>query len=311
MTDTKRIVVTGATGAIGTRLCTELARRGYQIVVFSRDPVRAKQTIPEAAEYVTWKPETQGPWFSAIDGAHAVVHLAGDPISTGLLGERWTPEKKARIRDSRVVGTRGIANAILAATTRPTVLVCASGVGYYGFSDDRVLDEDSPPGKDFLAQICVEWEAEAARVEAADVRRVSMRTGVVLDTEAGALAQLIIPFRMRTGGPVLPGTQWMSWIHPDDEVGLILFALENSDVSGPINAVAPEAHTNRDFSMILGRVMHSPSWLPVPGFSLRLALGEMADLVTEGQRVAPTKALALGYQFKYPMLEPALRDLLR
>lgn len=306
----KRIIITGATGLIGRKLVAEL-RNDYDLVIFSRDPARARTALPGAVDYVAWQPAEHGPWAAAVDGAWGVVHLAGAPISGGLLGRRWTPEYKAEIRDSRVIGTRGIVNAMAAAQQRPAVFVCASAVGYYGlFRDNTPLDEDAPAGRDFLAQVCVAWEAEAAKAEALGVRTIMLRTGLVLDPDSGALPQIMLPFKLMTGGPILPGTQVYPWIHPADEVGLIRFALEHEQVRGPLNAVAPNALANRDFAAVLGKVLGSPSWLPVPEFSLRLALGEMADLVVYGQNAIPRKALALGYQFQFPHLEPALRDLL-
>ncbi len=306
----KRIIITGATGTIGRRLVAEL-QSDYELVIFSRDPERARAASPGAASYVAWQPAEQGPWMAAVDGAWGVIHLAGAPISAGLLGPRWTPEYKAAIRDSRVIGTRGIVNAILAARQRPAVLVSASAVGYYGFYRDATpLDESAPPGRDFLARVCVDWEAEAVRAAEGGTRVVLLRTGLVLDPHSGALPQLILPFKLMTGGPILPGTQVYPWIHPADEVGLIRFALEHEQVSGPLNAAAPKALANRDFAMVLGKVLGSPSWLPVPEFSLRIALGEMADLVVNGQNAIPRKALDLGYRFHFAELEPALRDLL-
>ncbi len=306
----KRIIITGATGLIGRKLVAEL-RDDYQLVIFSRNPDRARALLPGAADYVAWQPAEQGPWAAAIDGAWGVVHLAGAPVATGLLGRRWTPEYKAEIRNSRVIGTRGIVNAMAAAQQRPSVFVCASAVGYYGpYRDSTPLDENSPPGKDFLAQVCVAWEAEAAKAEALGVRTVMLRTGLVLDPDSGALPQLMLPFKLLTGGPILPGTQVYPWIHPADEVGLIRFALENEQVRGPLNASAPKPLSNRDFAAVLGKVLGSPSWLPVPEFSLRIALGEMADVVVYGQNALPRKALSLGYQFHFTELEPALRDLL-
>ncbi len=308
---TKRIIITGATGLIGRKLVAEL-RNEYALIIFSRNPSRARDTLPGAADYVAWQPSEQGAWAAALDGAWGVIHLAGAPISTGLLGKRWTPEYKAEIRNSRVIGTRGIVNAIAAASHRPNVFICASAVGYYGpYRDSTPLDESAPPGRDFLAQVCVAWEAEAARAESFGVRTVQLRTGLLLDPESGALPQIMLPFKLMTGGPILPGTQVYSWIHPADEVGLIRFALEDERVRGPLNAVAPGALPNREFAAILGKVLGSPSWLPVPEFSLRIALGEMADLVVYGQNAIPRKALELGYQFRFPTLEPALRDLLK
>jgi len=309
MSDTKRIVITGATGLIGRRLCAALRGRGYELVIFSRSPERAREQLPGAAEYVAWAPEESGPWAAAIDGAAAVVHLAGEPISKGLTGKRWSDEQKRAILGSRVIGTRGIVRAIAAAARPPRVLVNASGIGYYGHRDNTPLDESAPPGDDYVARVCVEWEREARAAEA-HARVAIIRTGLLLDPESGALPQIMLPFKLRTGGPVLPGTQFYSWIHPEDEIGILLLALEDERATGPINATAPEPETNRAFAETLGRVMGSPSWLPVPALSLRLALGEMADLVTTGQRVLPKRALELGYRFRFPRLEPALRDLL-
>lgn len=311
MTTPKRVILTGATGLIGRKLFGALLQRGYAVTIFSRSPQRAREALPGAADYVAWAPAEDGPWARAIDGAAAVIHLAGAPISQGLLGKRWTAANKAEIRNSRVIGTRGIVNAIAAAPQRPLVLVNASAIGYYGYSDATPLDEAAPPGRDFVAQVCVDWEREAARAETLGVRTVYLRTGIVLSPEEGALPQILLPFKLFTGGPIMPGTQYYSWIHPDDEIGLILLALEDERARGPLNATAPEPLTNRDFSAVVGKVLGSPAWLPVPAFSLRAALGEMADLVVKGQRVLPKKAQQLGYQFRYSGLEAALRDLLR
>ncbi|HEX6290653.1 MAG TPA: TIGR01777 family oxidoreductase [Herpetosiphonaceae bacterium] len=307
MADTKRVVITGATGLIGKRLCEQLKAKGYQIVVFSRDPQQARRSLPGAAEYITWTPAEEGPWTGAIDGAYGVIHLAGAPI----IGKRWSAAYKAEIRNSRVIGTRGLVNAMRAAQHRPQVFVSGSAVGYYGARDDTKLDESAAPGDDFLARTCIEWEREAAKAEELGIRTAIVRTGIVLDPREGALPQMLLPFRFYAGGPILPGTQWFPWIHVDDEIGLIMLALEDQRVRGPLNAAAPESQTNRDFSATLGRVMRSPSWFPVPGFALRIVLGEVSGMLAEGQRVIPKKALDLGYQFKYPNSEQALRQLLR
>jgi uncharacterized protein (TIGR01777 family) len=310
MSNSKRIILTGATGLIGTRLFAALRERGYEVVIFSRSPDAARARLPGAADYVAWTPSEGGPWAAALDGAHAVIHLAGAPISQGLIGVRWTEAYKREIRASRVVGTRGIVQAIAAVRNRPAVLVNASAIGYYGYRDDTPLDESAPPGRDFVAEVTVAWEREALAAEPLGVRVALVRTGIVLDPGAGALGQLLIPFRLRTGGPIMPGTQYYSWIHPADEVGIILLALEDERARGPLNATAPTPQTNRDFTTTLGQVLGSPSWLAVPEFSLRIALGEMADLVTKGQRVLPKRAQELGYSFRFPELAPALRDLL-
>ncbi|WP_129626883.1 TIGR01777 family oxidoreductase [Candidatus Oscillochloris fontis] len=310
MSETKRVILTGATGVIGRRLFMALVMKGYEVVIFSRSPQKAREQLPGAADYVRWAPTTTGAWAASINGAYGVIHLAGAPIAEGILGQRWVPSIKANIYDSRIIGTRGIVEAISTASNRPQVLLSASGVGYYGFRDSTALDEQASPGSDFLAKVCVDWEREALRAQEFGVRVACMRTGLVLDPDNGVLPQIMQPFKLRVGGPVLPGTQYYSWIHPDDLVGIYLLALEHEGASGPINAVAPSPQTNRSFSSTLGKVMGSPSWMPVPEFSLRVLLGEMADLVVHGQRALPKKAQALGYHFRYPQLEPALRNLI-
>jgi NAD dependent epimerase/dehydratase family enzyme len=331
MPDSKRVVVTGATGLIGKALCKELIAKGYQVVVFSRDPQRARKSAPGAAEYIAWQPAERGAWTSAVDGAHGVIHLAG----ASLFGKRWSAAYKRDILESREVGTRGLVNAMAQAGTKPQVFVSSSAVGYYGPREDTKLDESAPPGNDFLARVCQVWEREAAKAEDLGIRTVIVRTGVivgsdegkpsfpidlrgaslsrpgvVLNNDEGALPLLMLPFRLYVGGPVLPGTQWLPWIHIADEVGILMLALEDERVRGPINATAPEPQTNRDFAKVVGRTMRRPSFVPVPGFALKLLLGEMASIITTGQRAIPKKVQALGYQFKYPTSEQALRQIL-
>lgn len=307
MADAKRVIVAGATGLIGKHLCPELRRRGYEVVVFSRDPARAQSAVPGAAEYVAWRPEESGAWGVQLDGAHAVISLAGANIA----GKRWTESYKREVRDSRVVGIRGLVNAMRAAGRKPAVFIQGSAVGYYGPRDDTPLDESAPPGNDFAASVQRAVEAEASKAEQIGVRTVLVRTAVVLDKDEGALVPMRIQFALFAGGPILPGTQWFSWIHPADEVGILLLALADERVRGPINAAAPEPQTNRDFTRTLGRVMGRPSWAPVPGFAIRLLKGQVAEMLTTGQRVIPKKALELGYQFQYPRSEDALRQVLK
>ncbi len=307
MADNKRIVVTGATGLIGKALCKALQVDGYDVVVFARDPEQARRAVPGAVDYVSWSASSEpGPWAAHIDGAWGVVNLAGAPVA----GKRWTEQRKREIRDSRVAGTRGIVAAIAAVAHKPRVLINASAIGYYGPRDDTPLDEDAPAGHDFLAGVVADWEAEARKAEDAGVRVVMVRTGIVLDKNEGALAQLKRPFQFFVGGPVLPGTQWLSWIHHSDEVGIMMLALRDERARGPINATAPAPQTNRDFSHTLGRVMGRPSLVPVPGFALKLLFGEFADTLTTGQRVLPAKAQELGYRFQYDSSDAALRQIL-
>lgn len=330
MADGQRVIVAGATGVIGRKLVEQLMGKGYQVVVFSRNPDGARSTVPGAAEYVAWTATETGPWASAIDGAHAVINMSG----ANVFAKRWSGSYKQEILNSRVLATRGLVNAMRAAKQKPAVFISGSAVGYYGFRDDTKLDESAPSGNDFLARVCVAWEAEARRARELGVRTVMVRTGIVLDpgkgglpiklsgagpsrpgfvldTAQGALPLMMLPFRLFTGGPIAPGTQWFPWVHVEDEVGLIMFALENDAVNGPINATAPEPQTNKAFTTVLGRVLGRPSWLPVPGFALRLGLGPVADMLTKGQRAVPAKAQQHGYQFKYPTSDVALRDLLR
>lgn len=305
MTASKRVIVTGATGLIGKEVCKVLTARGYEVVVFSRNAESARAKVPGAAKYVAWTPSESGPWAAHLDGAWGVISLAGASIA----GKRWNEEYKREIRDTRVVGTRGLIKAMAAAKEKPQVFVSGSAIGFYGARDNTPLDESAGAGDDFLADVVREWEDEASNAKALGIRTALIRTGVVLDKDEGALAQLKLPFQFFVGGPVLPGTQWFSWIHRDDEVGIILHALENERAAGPINATGPQPQTNRDFCASLGKAMGRPSWAPVPGFALKLIVGEFGDTLTTGQRVIPKKAQELGYTFKYATSEAALREI--
>lgn len=302
----KRIIVTGATGLIGKALCRALIARDYEVVIFSRSAGAARERVPGAAEYVAWTPEEDGPWVGKLDGAWGVVSLAGASVA----GKRWTEDYKRELRESRVLGTRGLVRAMTLAKERPLVFVSGSAVGYYGARDDTPLDESAPPGDDFLAHLVKDWEAEARQAEALGVRTVMIRSGVVLDRDEGALPRLKLPVQLFVGGPILPGTQWFPWIHLADEIGILLLALEDERARGPINASGPAPQTNRDFCKTLGTVMGRPIWAPVPGFALKIAVGEFADTLVTGQRVIPKKALELGYEFQYPTSESALRAVL-
>ena len=296
-----KIAVTGGTGFIGRGLCETLAARGNSLVALLRQPGSAG-TLPPGTERVEWRSGAGPPPPQVFAGVDAIVHLAGEGVA-----RRWTPERKRRIRQSRVTGTRHLVEALAAIEERPRVLVSASAIGIYGDCGDETLTEESPPGGGFLAEVCVEWEAAAERAAALGVRVVRLRIGVVLDDGGGALAQLLTPFKLGLGGPINGGRQWISWVHRADVVGLILHALDQSAVAGTLNATAPGPVRNRDFARTLATVLRRPAFVPLPAFMLRLVLGEMASVLLGSQRVLPVRTEASGYRFRFPALESALR----
>lgn len=300
------VVVTGGTGFIGRALCRSLSQKSHLVTVLTTNGRAAAQVFGTSVTAVQWNGRDRGAWEKSLEGADAVINLAGAPIADA----RWTNARKRLLTDSRVQLTRCLVDAISQRSQKPRVLISASGIGYYGPSDDRVLSEAAPRGKGFLADLCVEWEREAERAGTSGTRVVLLRTGMVLERDGGALPKMLLPFRLFVGGPIMPGTQWVSWIHRDDHAGLIEWALTTATVSGPINAVAPEPERMQVFCSTLGRVLHRPSWMPVPETVLSLALGELGTVMTTGQRVNPQKALAGGYTFKYPNLETALHAIL-
>jgi uncharacterized protein (TIGR01777 family) len=295
------VFVTGATGLIGRALCEALTARGDGVVALSRRPDPAG--LPAGVRRVQGDPSVEGQWLEALAAADACVHLAGDPVAEG----RWTEEKKRRIRESRLRSTALVAG--LLRERGPRVLVSGGAVGYYGSRGDEPLDESAAPGRGFLADVSRAWEAAAwaARPRA---RVVAVRTGIVLAREGGALPRLVRPFRLFAGGPLGRGDFWQPWIHLQDEVGLLLLALDDARAEGPLNAAAPEPARNRDVARAIGRVLGRPSALPAPELAVKLALGELASVVLASQRVVPRRALELGFRFRFPALEPALRDLL-
>ena len=293
-----KIVVAGGTGFLGTPLVSQLRAGGNDVSVLTRGQA--------GAGLITWSPNgTIGPWAVAIDGADVVINLAGESIA----GRRWTEAHKVRIRDSRILATRSIVSAIHAAARKPSMLVNASAVGYYGSRGNETLTEESAPGSDFLATVCRAWEAEAESAANAS-RVILLRSAPVLESDGGALPQMARPFRFFVGGPVGSGRQYWSWIHRDDWVAIVKWALQ-TDVSGALNLAAPTPITNREFAETLGRVLRRPAVMPAPPLALRLALGEMADVLLFSQRVIPAKAERLGFRFRYPTLEPALAAALR
>jgi uncharacterized protein (TIGR01777 family) len=305
-----RVFVTGGSGLIGSRLIRALAARGDEVVLLTRRPEAVREALGSTCQVVAGDPTEPGPWTESLDGCEAVVNLTGE----NLFARRWNEAFKLRLRDSRLRSTETIVRALArqprTAAGAPKVLVNGSAVGYYGPHGDEELTEESPPGDDFLARLCVDWERAARQAEAHGVRVALVRTGVVFDPAGGPLGAMLRPFRMGAGGPVGSGQQWLSWIHHQDIVGILLLALDNSGAAGPINATAPHPVTNRDFARAAGAALGRPSFLPTPAFALRLAFGEVADVLTTGQRVLPKKALALGYTFRFPDLAAALKDLL-
>jgi hypothetical protein len=300
------VLVTGATGFIGKALCTALKERGQVFTALSRRPERAKTMVPGVKEAWRWRPRLEPAPLAAIPAGGAVVHLAGESVAG-----RWNKEKKRVIRDSRVIGTRNLVGAIGEAKSKPGVLVCASAVGYYGNRGDEELTEEAGPGSDFLAEVCQAWEAEARRAEEHGVRVVMLRNGIVLGRGGGALQQMLLPFKLGLGGPVGSGQQWMSWVHIDDVIGIILHAIQQAPVRGPVNVTAPTPVRNREFTETLAHLLRRPAILPAPAIGLKILLGEFADVLLASQRVLPKRIQGAGYGFRYSNLEPALGAIVR
>jgi uncharacterized protein len=299
-----KVVVTGATGMIGAALVRALVDRGDEVTVLSRSPEDAAAKL--GVEAVGWKdPLSEPAPAEALRGRDAVVHLAGAPIA-----QRWTDDSRREIRDSRVLGTRNLVAglAALPEAERPATLVSQSAAGWYGARGDERLDESVPAADDFLAQVTLGWETEARRAEELGVRVVTTRTGVVLAEAGGALEKMLPPFKLGVGGPVAGGDQYVPWVHLDDMIGAMLFCLDTPAAAGPVNVTAPEPVTNRELSRALGRVLHRPAVAPVPALALKLLYGEMAWVVTTGQRAVPARLLELGYEFRRTDLDDALRE---
>lgn len=301
-----KIIVTGASGLIGSALVPVLGKEGHQVTTLVR---RESKHKPQAdVSEVVWNPAHDELDAARLGGTDAAVHLAGEPIASG----RWTEAKKRRILESRVQSTRLLAGVLARLQPRPRVFVCASAIGYYGDRSSELLTEESAAGVEFLSRVCREWEAACEPARAAGIRTVNLRFGVVLSARGGALAQMLTPFKLGLGGRVGTGWQYMSWVALDDVVGAIIQALTDERLAGPVNVVAPQPVTNNEFTKTVGRVLGRPTFMPVPTFALHLALGEMADeLLLASARVEPARLKAAGYQFKYPQLEPALRHLLQ
>jgi uncharacterized protein (TIGR01777 family) len=299
-----RIIITGGTGLIGRALAAKLTADDHQVIILSRAPERVSNLLA-GVRVERWDAHSAEGWGSLADGAEAIVNLAGESIAWW-----WTAERKRRIRESRLNAGRAVVQAVELASDKPGVVVQASGVGYYGPRGDEEITEEAPPGEDFLGQLAVEWEASTAPVESLGVRRVIIRSGAVLSTEGGVLPTILLPFRFFAGGPVGSGQQWMPWIHIADEVRAISLLIEDKTASGSFNLMAPHPVTNADLGRVLGRVLGRPAFVPTPAFALRLLLGEMSTLVLDGQRAMPRRLLDLGFAFRFPEAEAALRDLL-
>ncbi len=300
-----KVLVTGASGFIGSALCDALLARGDSVVGLSRDRQRARHTNPSVVWH-SWEPTLERPPTEAFEGVDAVVNLQGEKIN-----QRWTDEAKRRIMESRRKGTHNLIGAIAGLERKPKVLVSQSAIGFYGDRGEAMVDESAEPGEGYDAEVVREWEATARQAEGTGVRLVIVRTGHVLDPRGGLLAELLTPFKLGVGGPLAGGRQYMSWIHIDDEVGILLWALDNERTSGTINATAPNPVTNRELSQALGRALHRPASMPVPGLVLDLKFGsEFGAVLRGGQRVMPRRALDLGYKFRYTDIDAALKSLL-
>ena len=302
-----KVIVAGGSGLIGRKLIGELLQARHEVIVLSRRPENVRKIFPAVrAEF--WDAKTINVLVNILDGADAVINLTGESIAA----KRWTSLQKQKILSSRIDSTRAIVNALEQTHHRPSVLLNASAIGYYGNVPDGDVTEEHPKGNGFLPNVCQQWELEAQKAQGFGVRVVLLRTGIVLDKNEGALHKLLLPFRMFIGGPLGNGRQWFPWIHVQDEVNAILFALAHEQIKGPVNIAGPQSIRMSEFCNTFGSVLHRPSWLPVPKFALRLMLGEMAEpLLFQGQKIIPKKLLEAGFKFRYPNLADALQDILR
>ncbi len=306
-----RVIITGGSGLIGSALGESLARDGHEVFILSRAPEGAGN-LPAGIQAVAWDGRSSQGWAPLCEGADAIVNLAGASIKgDGFLPSRWTARRKQLIRQSRLDVGRAVVEAVRQAKKKPKLLLQASAVGYYGPRGDEPIDEQAPPGNDFLASVCKEWESSTLEVEQLGTRRVIVRTGLPLTLKGGAFPLLVLPFRLFAGSWFGSGRQYYPWIHFEDHIAALRFLLENPKAQGAYNLSAPNPVPNREFAHTLGAVMHRPAWAPVPRFALQLALGEVSTVVTDGQRAVPQKLLNQGYKFKFPDLKTALEDLLK
>jgi hypothetical protein len=300
-----KIILTGGTGFIGAPLRERLLKEGHDIILLTRNPSHPGSHPSGNLKTLLWDGKNPGPWSAEIGGTDAIINLAGEPIAA----KRWSDAQKKRIRESRLDATKAVVSAIQKAAKKPHLLINASAVGYYGNVSEGEVAEDAPRGTGFLAETCTRWEETARSAEPLGLRVIRLRIGVVLEKDGGALQKMLPPFRFFLGGPLGNGRQWFPWVHREDVIGVILFALKTPNLSGPVNLNAPQPVTMKEFCTTLGQVLHRPSWAPVPATALRLLLGEMSDLLLSGQKAVPKKLLEAGFVFKHPNLEEALKSL--
>lgn len=303
----KKIVVTGATGLIGKSLVKKLIERNDSVVVLSKKTLQVKQLFGNSVEIIEWDYGFDDRLVKALAGVDAVIHLAGANIAS----KRWNESYKKTIIDSRTVPTRNLIKAMQQSNNIPSVFVCASAVGFYGNTGEKSIAENSPAGNDFLSQVCAVWEEESSKVEQLGIRRVSVRTGIVLSTQDGALKKLLLPFKLFAGGPLGNGKQWFPWIHIDDEVDIFLHAIDNNDLTGAANAVSPEHLRMKEFASILGGILNRPSFFNVPPLVLKIVLGEAAESILYSQKIKPEKLLNTGFKFTFSSPTEALNDLIK
>jgi|TARA_B100000315_G_scaffold106157_1_gene97343 hypothetical protein len=300
-----KVLVTGATGFIGKELLKHLSFEGYEINILTRNPKQERSKLVVPCSVYHWNPEKESPDIKSLKGVKAVIHLAGENIANG----RWTQKRKANIKNSRILSTQRLVEAIGKLEHKPDVLVSASGIGFYGGSGNKLLKEDIPPGTCYLAKVCKDWEEEVKKVQEFDVRAVSIRTGMVLGDEGGAIGKMLLPFRMGLGGRLGNGNQWMSWIHLIDLARMYIHAIKSPSIKGAYNAVSPNPISNSEFTNTLGKLLNRPTLLPIPSFVLRLLFGDMAQVLLASQKVSPEKILATGFLFKYESLNSALTQI--
>jgi uncharacterized protein (TIGR01777 family) len=301
------IFITGGTGLIGKILVKKLIERGDNVTVLSRNKEKAKKIFYDKVNIIEGNPSEKGDWQNIIGDFDAIINLAGEPVAS----KRWNEVEKQNIYDSRIKSTQNIIDAIKKSNTKPNTLINASAVGYYGFqADDREINETETSGKDFLSYLCRDWEDTARKANKLGLRVIRLRIGIVLSENGGALEKMVAPFKLYAGGHIGDGKQWLPWIHIDDIINLILFSLDNNKITGAINLTSPNPVRMKDFCKEMGKIINRPSWLPVPSITLKATFGEMADIITSGQRAIPQKALNNGYKFEYEKIEIALKNLL-